>query len=231
MAWGPEATLGSGLPDRFLLTIRTARIKTPEGWSNDVVVFEGEQNVDGDISDGDLRLSVGQFEPGDAEGTFLVAGTQRPEIFDTHYERIKKINKNSAYGRFLDSASAVLVPLEQNQAADRAKYEIWDLLMWEGLTVDVEMRERTFVYKEDVGTHKAGESGSTRDAFVVGYVEGGAGAVAPAASTPAANNGSLDPASFDTHMSLIEAWVEAGKELADAPNKEAWAAARQAAGK
>lgn len=229
MAWGSEATLGSGLPDRFLLTIRTARIKTPEGWSNDVVVFEGEQNVDGDISDGDLRLSVGQFEPGDAEGTFLVAATQRPEIFDTHYERIKKINKNSAYGRLLNSAFEVMVPLEQNQKPERAKYEIWDLLMWEGLTVDVEMRERSFVYKEDVGAHKAGESGSTRDAFVVGFVEGGAGAATPATtSTPAAsNNGSVDPKKFDSHLSYLEAYVAAGGDTGDeAASKTYYEAAR-----
>lgn len=223
MAWGDDAKLGSGLPDRFLLTITRARMETPEGWSNDSVVLKGEQNVDGELSDGDLRLSVGSFEKGDKDGTFLVHQTQRPEIFDTGYERKKKINKNSGYGRFLDSALGV-VPLEENQAPDRAKFEIWDLLMWEGLTVDVEMRERTFTYQK--GHEKEGQSGTARDAFVVGFVEaGGSATTSSAATSNGSSTGELgELASYESYMSYVEAATNAGQS--DIASKADWEAAR-----
>lgn len=217
MGWSNDATLGSGLPDRFKLKVTSARIKTPEGWSNDVVMLEGEQNEDGEISEGDLRLSVGSFEAGDKDGTFLVHETQQPDIFDTRAERIKKINKNSGYGRFLNSVFEVeggKEALEGNQSPDRAKYEIWDLLFWEGLEIDVEMVERSFVYQ--AGHPKAGQPGTTRDAFVRG-ITGASGGSASAAPAAASSNGAVDEAKAteiakgsETYMKYLEAFAAAG---------------------
>lgn len=233
MSFGDDAKLGSGLPDRFLLSIRQARMKTPEGWNNPVVVLEGEQNVDGEVEDGDVRLSVGAFEAGDKEGTFLVHETQNPSVYEPgSSDKKKKINKNSQYGRFLESALQVGQDvLENNQSPDREKYSIWDLLFWEGLTVDVEMIERKFTYQE--GHPKAGEEGTTRDAFVRGVFPTGEGATGATTSTTAAPNTAAstngqapDPKAYDTHMEYVAAGVNAGIAPSDLLDKEAWDAAR-----
>lgn len=201
----------------MLFTVTSACVKYPyeKNPTQAAVVIDGEANVDGEISDEHLWLKPGAFEPGDKDGTFLVHGTQKPDIYDTPGSKKKKLNKNSGYGKFLKSFEEVagLDVLESAQDPSRNKYEIWDVLFWEGMVLDVEMVDEPFDFKNDAGEQI---TGSSRQPYVRGYEGKSDGTSTPAAaSTPASNNGSVDPKKFDSHLSYLEAYVAAGGDTGD----------------
>lgn len=198
--WSSDATLGSGLWDRARLTIHRARVEHPyeKNPSAAAVVMNVERNIDDEIEDDHLWLKVGAFEPGDAEGTFLLHDTQTPDIYDTPGSKKKKINNRSSYGKFLKSFEEVVGfgVLANNQAPDRAKYEIWDVLFWEGLILDVEMVEEEFEVDDNDNPGQK-KKVTSRQPYVRGFIGKADGtpaaASAPAASAAPAANGSGGP--------------------------------------
>lgn len=234
--WGDDATLGSGLPDRFQLTVATSVIDHPyeKNPTQAAVVITGESKVEDDISDEHLWLKPGAFEPGDKEGTFLVHETQTPAVFEPgSSEKPKKINKNSAYGKFLNSVATAMGSFEAlsaNQDAAREKFQIWDVKFWEGLVLDIEMVDEPYDFKNK----ETGEqiTGSTRQPYVRAILGAGTTSAAAAPAAAASPNGAVDPATFDSHMSYLEAYAAAGGDTGDeAASKAFWQAAREKAGK
>lgn len=241
MAWGDEAALGSGLPDRFQFTVTSARIKYPyeKNPTQPALVLDGEQNVDGEIEDQHIWLKAGeQFEPGDKEGTFWLHTKQTPDVFDTPGAKINKLNKNSGYGRFLNSLLTVAgtAPLEENQQSDRAKYQIWDVLFWEGMILDIKVEDEEYEFTVKDGPDKGKLiKGSKRQEYILGVV-GKADVSGATSTTPedqsgaATSNGTLgDLASYDSHMAYMDAYVKANGGVAGASSQEDWKAAREGA--
>lgn len=226
MAWGSDADLGSGLPDRFQFTVRTAKIGKPyeKNPMQSALILEGEQNVDGEIEDQHIWLKAGEtFEPGDVEGTFWLHTQQTPDVFEPgSATRPKKLNKNSGYGKFLNSvkvATGGFDVLGENQSPDRAKYEIWDVKFWEGLVLDIEVKDEPYSF-----TNKQGENieGSKRQEYVVGVLGKADGSSTPAqgpnadaTGQAASTNGSVDFTSYDSYIAFLEAHVEAGGSSSD----------------
>lgn len=226
--------LGSGLPDRMILTVRTARAKYP--WEKNPqqvgVVIEGEANVEGELSDEHLWLKPGStFEPGDKDGTFLVHEKQTPDVYDGNGTP-KKLNKNSAYGKFLNSITSAenggFDKLEANQSPDRAKYQIWDLAMWDGMVLDIEMVEEPYSFKNDAGELIEGATRQPYIRAVLGKADGAA--TTPAASSAPASapssNGTINPADFDSYMSYVEKFVQANGTTSGSVSQEEWEASR-----
>lgn len=231
--WSSDAGLGSGLPDRFKFTVQNAKVDNPYEKAPDVVavVLDGERQIEGDDPEEDhLWLKPGAFEAGDKEGTFLVHETQSADIFDTRAERIKKINNKSGYGKFLGSIIDVagIETLINNQDPARAKFEIWDVKMLEGLVLDIEMVEEKF----DVKDKTSGEmvTVTSRVPYVRAVLgksdASGATASTPEAQSSAASNGKIDEAgaaelakgakSFVKYLETLteEHGVDAGHEWA-----------------
>lgn len=230
--WSDDAKLGSGLPDRFFLTVASAKVGTPyeRNPTQSAVIIEGEADVDGEISDEHLWLKTGAFESGDKEGTFLVHETQDPSIYDDPTAKKKRINKSTGYGKFLGSAEEsigfdVLASLQDDS---REKYQIWDVKFWEGLTLDVEVIDEPYDFVNKETNERV--VGSSRQPYVRGLVEKGKGKSvgAAAASAPAeapastSTNGSISEAqakllakSAGNHMAYLEAYVEAGGDPSD----------------
>lgn len=212
--FGDDATLGSGLPDRMVLTVASAKIDTPyeKNPTQIAVVLTGEADVDGEKSDEHLWMKPGtQFEPGDKDGSFLVHTTQKPDIFDDPSSKKKKINKNSSYGKFLSSALAAdQAALEANQDPAREKFSIWDVKFWEGLVLDVEVVEEPYSFKDDAGELVEGKS---RQPYVRAIL--GAGRATAAAAPAASANGTVDPKEFDSYMKYVEAYIKAGGSTSD----------------
>lgn len=232
--WGDDATLGSGLPDRFQFTVASARIKYP--YKNNpqqaALVLEGEQNVNGEIEDQHIWLKAGEtFEPGDKEGTFWIHTKQTPDVFEGGSERPKKLNKNSGYGKFLNSITTAenggLDVLANNQSPDRAKYEIWDVLFWEGLVLDIEVKDEGYDFTNAQGEQVKGEKRQEYIVAVLGKGDGVAGASAETSTPAASSNGSVNPADFETHMSYVEAVIKSGGAVSDAVDQETWKTARE----
>lgn len=237
MPWSDKAKQGeTGLADKYQLYI-------PKGVTNGDVrlgawfgypyknaaqaaalCLYGERMIDGEIDDGHLWLSVGAFEPGDKEGSFIIHETGREDRFPS---------QNSKFGKFLASANEVglLDELENRQDPGRAALESRDALIWEDITLDIE--EVVTPARKD---EKSGEEfPASRQPLVRGFrlgrsfvTEDGAAA---ASSTPAAStNGGggsdelKDKAvelakSSDDYMSYLEAaaplGIEPGHPLAD----------------
>lgn len=229
MAWSDDSKLGSGLPDRFQFTVTAVKVGYPyeKNPTQSAVVFDGESRIDDEINDEHLWLKAGtQFESGDQEGTFLVHQAQTPDNYDTRAEKPKKINKNSAYGKFLHSFLDVAGtgPLEQNQDPSRNKFEIWDVMFWQGMILDIEVVEEPYDFKSDSGEQV---TGSSRQPYVRAFLGKSDGSVASVVSTSAgaSTNGPVDEAkameiarlapNFIKHLEAItEAGVDPSHEYA-----------------
>lgn len=228
MAWGDDAKkLGSGLVDRMQFTINKARFafpyeKRPEDCA---LVLDGERNIDGEVEDDHVWLKVGAFEPGDAEGTFIVHDT------DPGNPR-KKINKRSNYGKFLESAFEVNVPLEEVQDAGRNEHEVRDALMWEGLILDIEYQEEKFTLTKGPD---AGKEVTSRQPYIRGYLgkSGATGAAetttAGQSSAPASSNGAMSEEkatelakAATSHINFLENFQAAGGDVNSAMASKSW---------
>lgn len=215
MGWSDNAGLGSGLPDRMVFTVASVKIDHPyeKNPTQAAVVLDGEAKVDDEISDEHLWLKPGQqFESGDSDGTFLVHQTQTPAVYDDPASKKKKINKNSAYGKFLASAIAVagMDALAANQDPARAKYEIWDVKFWEGMVLDVEMVDEPFDFKNDAGEQVTGSSRQPYVRQILGTGAAATPASSPTATPAASANGAGDFTAHESYISFLEAHVGAG---------------------
>lgn len=160
-AWSDKAKKGeSGLPDDFIATVRQARYGFPfeENPESCNLVLKIEQNVDGQLDDQEIRLGVGDFEPGDKEGTFAIHSSQNE---DKHFGRRSKVH------RFITSALEAGVPLEDRQDPSRAKYEEKDALIWEGLILRIKVEEEEGTFRQ--GPDK-GKSFTSRVPLVTEYL-------------------------------------------------------------
>lgn len=239
--WDDNAGLGSGLPDHFWFRFDKVRASYPyeKNQSQCAVVMDGERRMeDGSVEDDHLWLKPGQqFEPGDKDGTFLVHQEQQPNVYEEGSEvKPKKINKNSGYGKFLNSVHEVTGSwgvLADNQTDDRAKFQIWDLLMWEGLEAEIEVRTEKFEFKNDAGEEIKGE---TRQPYVVAIYPAGSsgeaasGATATTAEAPssaASSNGKPNPKDFSAPLDYISAVKDSGGDASDLAGLQAeWQAAQ-----
>lgn len=226
MPWSPEAKKGeSGFADKYRLTIAKAHYgfpfvasaENPNAGNACNLILDGEMNVDGDLRDTHLWLGCGDFEPGDAAGTFALHSTQ---------DANRHFSQNSKLGKFIKSALECDVPLEGNQAADRAQYEEKDALIWEGMILDI----------EEVATsgknRKTGKEWSGRQPLVrafVGMADGSTTTATTTSSTTttasASTNGSKTDAAAllakasDSYLKYLESvtsqlGVDPGDELA-----------------
>jgi hypothetical protein len=238
--WGDEATLGSGLPDRFQFTVSNSRAKYPyeKNPTQVAIVIEGEQNIDGEIEDNHLWLKPGTaFETGDEEGTFLVHQEQTPDVYDGGGPKPKKINKNSAYGKFLASAISVIGidELAAHQEAthpEQSKYQIWDVTFWEGLVLDIEVVDEPFDFTDDEGKEVKGVSRQPYVRALLGKadVSTATGAATPtpeAQNTAPTQNGKPAPGDYPNALAYIEAVQKAGGDVSDVAALQAeWTAAQ-----
>lgn len=185
MSWSDKAKSGeSGLKDRYQLSVTAGRFgfPFPNAPQACALILEGEQSVDGDLSDGHLWLTCGDYEPGDAEGSFALHSTQDPE---RHFSQQSKI------GKFIKSALEVGVPIEDNQAPDRVIHEEKDALIWVGLVLDIEEVPTSGTNK------KTGEAWEGRQPYVrtfIGKTGDAATVVTPSHSTSSANGSKEDSA-------------------------------------
>lgn len=185
MSWSDKAKQGeSGFADRYQLTITKshfgfpflATADNPDAGNACNLILEGEQSVDGDLRDAHLWLSTGDFEPGDAEGTFALHSTQDP---DRHF------SQNSKLGKFIKSALEVGVPIEDNQAPDRVIHEEKDALIWVGLVLDIEEVQTSGTNK------KTGKEWTGRQPLVRAFI-GKAGETSVATPASSSSNGSKE---------------------------------------
>lgn len=190
--WSDKAKTGeSGLHDDFIIAIAKSYIGVPEGWDNPVWIIEGELELpDGNRTDGDIRLSVGDFEPGDKEGTWLLHSSQNPD---------KHLSSQSRAMKFISSAvNNAGVPLEErSRVVDGRDLEERDLAAWVGL--------RVRVTHESVKTTnpKTGVEGVGRQPLVTEYLgtvdspkapSGGNATESPAPAAPSSNGSTEDKA-------------------------------------
>lgn len=235
-SWSDDAALGSGLPDRFQFTVSNARVKYPyeKNPTQAAVVIEGEQNIDGEIEDNHLWLKPGTaFEPGNEDGTFLVHQEQTPDVYDGGGPKPKKINKNSAYGKFLASALDVIGKdeLAANQSSEQSKYQIWDVTFWEGLVLDIEVVDEPFDFKDSEGKDISGVSRQPYVRALVGKADvSGAATPTPEAQNAApTQNGKPSPGDFPNALAYIEAVQKSGGDVSDVAALQAeWQTANQA---
>lgn len=184
MSWSSKAKSGeSGLKDRYQLSVTKAHFGFPYPNAPQLcaLVLDGEvSEPSGDLSDGHLWLTCGDYEPGDAEGSFALHSTQDPE---RHFSQQSKI------GKFIKSALEVGVPIEDNQAADRVIHEEKDALIWVGLVLDIEEVPTSGTNK------KTGEAWEGRQPYIRAFLgmAGTAGSVPPTATaSSASSNGSKE---------------------------------------
>lgn len=191
MPWDPKAKTGeSGFADDYILAISAARYGTPFPTAADVValVLDGEREIDGELDDGHLWLSVGDFEPGDKEGSFALHSSQDAD---------KHFNQNSKVMKFIKSAIDAGVPIEERQDPKRAEYQEKDALMWVGLRLRI--HEESIPEKSDPKTGQVFQA--SRQPLVTEYLgtvdapkasqEAPADAVASAASNGGGSTESL----------------------------------------
>lgn len=217
MAWSNKAKQGeSGFADDYIITIRSSRITTPEKFDSPVWVIKGEQELpDGSLNDdGSMILSLGDFEPGDAEGSFAIHTTQ---------DRDKHFNSKTKGMKFIKSALAAGVPIEdRTRTIDGWALEDRDLAAWEGLRVRV--HEESYETKN----FKTGEPTTGRQPLVtefLGTAEAPVAAAAGSAAAPASNgasNGALTAEkatelakASSNALEYIEAAVKAGATFGD----------------
>lgn len=185
--WNSKAKQGeSGLADDYILVTGTEnRFGFPYENAAEVcaLVLTGTRIIEGEEDEGHLWLSVGDFEPGDKDGTFALHSSQNPD---------KHFNSNSKVMRFIKSALDAGVPLEDVQDAARAEYMEKDATMWNNLALRIHEEPTEPVKLRDGSMSKAGrqplvtEYLGTREEF---YASGGV--KAPSASA-GADNGSGD---------------------------------------
>lgn len=217
MSWSDEAKKGeSGLKDKYRLTVTGGKygFPFPNAQQACALILEGEVNVDGDLSDGHLWLTCGDYEPGDAAGTFALHSTQDA---NRHFSQQSKI------GKFIKSALECGAPLEGNQAADRTEHEEKDALIWVGMILDIEEVPTEGTNK------KTGEAWQGRQPYVRAFVgmagDSGAPAISQATPTMTSTNGSKTDAAAllakasDSYLKYLEAVtsqlsVDPGDELA-----------------
>lgn len=189
--WSDKAKTGeSGLHDDFIISIGKSGTGIPEGYDGPVWLVEGELELpDGRLIDGDLRLGIGDFEPGDKEGTWLLHSSQNPD---------KHLSSQSGAMKFISSAIQAGVPLEErSRVMDGRDLEERDLKAWEGLRVRVthvqEMRRNP-----KTGVEKMG-----RQPLVTEYLgtvdapkapSGGNATESPAPAAPSSNGSTEDKA-------------------------------------
>lgn len=192
-----DKKLPSGLPEDFVITVREAFFGYPFDDNPDSFnfVLKGEQDVDGDLDDGELRMGAGtKFEPGDKEGTFAIysAPTERGA-------EKKKVSKQSKYGRFFLSALEAGVPFNEEGVypagtpfAGQSLVEK-DAKMWVGLKLRIHINEETFTLRQGPEKGKEVQSRQPIITEFLGHADGTA-APAPVSGGAAAANGAVTAA-------------------------------------
>lgn len=192
--WSQEGMEGStGLHEKFVITVTASRAKVPEKYDGPVWVIEGEFELpDGQRIDSDIRLTMGDFEAGDIEGTYALHSSQ---------DRTKKFNASSGAMKFIKTAFAkdgeefvfpelVNLLLDRSRVIDGVDLESLDLAAWDGLRLRIDH------YSEPATNPKTGVTKDAKRPKVVEYlgtadapVAGGSGETeAPAAATTTASN-------------------------------------------
>lgn len=223
--WDDDAFEGStGLYRQFEITIASSVAKTPEKYDGPVWVLEGELKLpNGDLKDGDLRLSFGQvYEPGDDGGTYIVHQTG---------DNTKKVSSQTSMMKFIssmknaengDQLKAILQ--ERSRVIGDVDLMNRDLSIWEGLRLSVDH------YKElrtnpQTGVEKEAEQPyivaflGTADAPVAASV--GGAAVPAAASNGAGSTDAIGAVvegikSYPSYVGYLTAFTEAGGDASDA---------------
>lgn len=236
MAWDDKAKQGeSGLADDYILVTGTEnRFGFPFENAPEVcvLILEGARIIDGEEDEGREWLSVGDFEPGDKEGSFALHSSQNPD---------KQFNSSTKAMKFIKSALAAGVPLEDLQKSDRAQYESKDARIWDNLALRIHVEPTEPVKLKDGTMSKPGrqplvtEYLGTREEF---YGKGGAKAAVSSGASATISGGSdgsdgldskltiLAKASGD-HLTFLEKAVELGVDPSDPRvSEESYSAAK-----
>lgn len=181
--WSKEGQEGStGLARKFRLRIPVggSRITTPEGWDRPVWVLKGEAELpDGERKDMDIRMSMGDFEPGDAEGTYALHSSQ---------DMNKPLSGSSSAMKFIKTAFAIPelseILQERSRVIDGVDLESKDVAIWDGLDIEVEH------YEEMRKNPQTGVEKQALQPFVAAFYGTVDGAVA-ASPAAAQSNGTI----------------------------------------
>lgn len=211
--WDDDAFEGSsGLHKQFVIDVRKSSAVTPEGWSNPTWVLEGELTLpDGTKTDGDLRMSIGAFEPGDDGGTYIIHQTQ---------DVTKKVGSSTGMMIFISSiknaegGAELKAHLQENsRIIDDVDLMNRDLSIWEGLRLSIDHKK---VERLNPTTQEVKMKDVAILSAYLGRTDGSAPASAPAAAaTNGSGGGDIDPKAFTSYVAYLTAFTEAGGDASD----------------